>query len=694
MMRNKWLGFVLIFLTMLIFSGCEIENREITIPVMIADVDGIKVLSENPVSIPIGEDAVFSVELEEGVIIDNLPEGIVYENGKITITDVFFPKTLKLITHRRMPCEFVAEVSLAGGGRVEASHEKGTYWSETEVALTAIPEEGYYFTGYSLNEPVEQGGEIISLEASYRFTLMGNTKLYANFSKVWIDPAITVDVPKDKWVIIYHPNGGVRSDTGMDDTKMVEFSNTYYLCPNTIQDWDYFERDGYLLYGYNTKADGSGTYYGPGWNILMPERGAISLYCMWAKISEPSDFEYYVDNNTAVITKYKGNDEFVVIPETLDGYQVKTIKSKAFDNNESMKKVFINKSIRTISEKAFESCSSLEELYFSDSVTSVKDSSFSNCESLHKLYMLAVVTPQYGTQRNGTYAIKYERLITAPGKKLVIASGSSCAYGIDSALLEQNLKNAGYEYSVVNYGQNASTALTFYTEVIASHLNEGDILMLAPEIDRYQFGYSKINETLWQIFEGAYDAFSCVDIRKYSNLFSSFSSFNSARNQTNQNLSAYEKYTKQTVNSYGDYSMKKTGYTSSYENKVKALLNNGGVGDWDYTTCVSLMKQYSDKLNRTLDMAAEKGGKVLISFAATNRIAMNASSQEDGGEVQTAYENAIDKYLHGTRISNVSTYTMDTELFYNSHNHLGTEGAKVRTESISKDILEYLKSAE
>jgi hypothetical protein len=106
------------------------------------------------------------------------------------------------------------------------------------------------------------------------------------------------------------------------------------------------------------------------------------------------------------------------------------------------------------------------------------------------------------------------------------------------------------------------------------------------------------------------------------------------------------------------------------------------------------MNQYADKLNRTLDMVAEKGGRVLISFAATNRIVMNASSQEDGGEVQTAYENAIDKILHGTRISNVSTYTMETELFYNSHNHLGTAGAKVRTESISKDILAYLKGAE
>ncbi|MBO5269663.1 MAG: leucine-rich repeat protein [Clostridia bacterium] len=686
----------LVFLAVFLLSGCDvtIEEGEIRIPVMLSDADGLTVTSENPVYVPIGGDAVFTVEAEDGVVIDNLPEDAVYADGTLKLPGVLFPKTLKLNTHRLTLCDFFADVGIFGTGTLEATHTQGTYWSETEITLNAIPEEGFYFTGYSIDKPADLGGEIVALEPSYSFVLSENVKLYANFAQSWIDPATTVKVPKDKWVLIYHANGGVLSETGEDGTKTVEFSNTYYHCPNTIQDWDFFEREGYLLYGYNTKADGTGTYYAPGWNVVMPERGAISLFCMWAKISDPKDFEYRVADGIAIVTKYKGTDEFVVIPETIDGYRVEGIMSRTFDVNTTMRKVMIGKSVRTVYDKAFNACSALEELYFSDSVTTITDAAFSNCGSLHKLYMMAVVTPHYGKSRNGTYAIKYERLITAPGKKLVIASGSNSAYGINSSLLENNLERGGHKYSVVNYGQNAGTALTFYNEVIAYHINEGDILVLAPEVNKFQFGYSEINTTLWQIFEGAYDAFACVDIRQYTHIFTSFTTFNKARNQTKQNLAAYEIYTTDTVNSYGDYSLQKTGYSKDYANTVKSLLDKGGVGGTNYASCTSHMNNYADKLNRTLDLVAAKGGTVLISFAATNIISLKAESQIAGGEVQRAYEEMVDKTLHGTRISVVSTYSMETDLFFNSHNHLGTAGAAIRTGYISDDILAYLNKAE
>ena len=122
---------------------------------------------------------------------------------------------------------------------------------------------------------------------------------------------------------------------------------------------------------------------------------------------------------------------------------------------------------------------------------------------------------------------------------------------------------------------------------------------------------------------------------------------------------------------------------------MQALLNKGGVGTWTYNSCITYMKNHADKLNRVLDMVANKGGTVLISFAATNIITMNADSQIAGGKIQTAYEAAIDEYLHGTRISRVATYTMPTEMFYNSHNHLGTAGATERTRRIGNDILSY-----
>ena len=88
-------------------------------------------------------------------------------------------------------------------------------------------------------------------------------------------------------------------------------------------------------------------------------------------------------------------------------------------------------------------------------------------------------------------------------------------------------------------------------------------------------------------------------------------------------------------------------------------------------------------------MVKNNGGTVLISIGVTNKIALTATSQIAGGTVQCAYEAAIDQYLNGTRISDAATYTMDTEWFYDNNHHLGTAGAKKRTELLAADILNY-----
>ena len=696
--RKTFVLFSLALLTVLLLCSCGFFTGKDTnwtprVPVLLQKSDGIKVISDNPAMVPIGSDAVFELEIDESTVIDELPEGAVLEDGKLTLKSIFYPLTLNIKSHCRTLCDFSITTEESDMGSVTSTLKDGQYWSETEITLTATPEEGFFFLGFSIDKPVSQGGMLAWTESSYTFALSKSVRIYANFTKEWVDPATLVEVPEDKWVLLYHSNGGVVTETGNDDIKTVTFSNTYYLCPNAIQDRDFFERDGYILYGYNTKPDGTGTYYGPGWSVVMPERGAVSLFCMWAKVSDVSDFEYVLESDgTVSIERYNGSDEFVVIPETIEGRPVTTVADNAFLNNTEMKKVLINKNIRTLKDMAFVRCSALEEMYFTDAVTSVDDGLLYECPEFNKVYMLAQITPYYRRTRNGTYAIKYQRLITAKGKKLVIASGSNSAYGIDSPLLEELMKDSGEEYSVVNYGQNAVTSISFYLEVISKHTNEGDIVLLAPESEKHQFGYSEINTTLWQFFEGAYNAFSEVDIRHYENLFSSFATFNKARNQTRFDPDAYEYYTTDTVNFYGDYSLYKEGYSKDYANTVQDLIDKGGVGTWNYSPWVERIEEYADQLNRTIDMVSAKGGIVLISFASINKLVLNSDSQIAGGEEQRVYEAAIDQYWHGTRISSLSTYIMDTEFFYNSHYHLGTAGAKERTRLLAADILAFFSS--
>jgi hypothetical protein len=191
--------FSLLLLAVFLFSGCEIEEGQgLTIPVMLADAEGIEVLSENPVRIPIGGDARFELRMDEALSIDNLPQDATFENGVLTVKSVFFPKTLKLDTHMRVACDFYANSNVLSAGTLDVSLPNGTYWSETEVTLTATPEEGFHFVGYSVGTLAEEGGEIVSLDPTYTFCLEESVRIFANFALTWTDPAVTVTVPKDK----------------------------------------------------------------------------------------------------------------------------------------------------------------------------------------------------------------------------------------------------------------------------------------------------------------------------------------------------------------------------------------------------------------------------------------------------------------------------------------------------------------
>ena len=534
---------------------------------------------------------------------------------------------------------------------------------------------------------IPSGGSVrfaVSLDENMTIEVEGDNVTYADgyitASNVRIPTTIDVLVrsteiaPKPKlWKINYHANGGAVSSENDNGTGIIQdtIDESFYYCPNTRPDKSYFTRDGYVLMGYNTKSDGSGDYHGLGWNIVMPENGIIDLYCQWAKVSDVSKFTYTQVGRTAQITGYNGNDDFLVIPESINGLQVTALKENAFKNIPS-KEVYIPKTVKTIASNAFYNCPSLCKVYMSDSVIACNDNSFSACQKLKTLLPQATEYPHADNIINFTYQVNYERLITRKNNIMLIVSGSCNVYGLTAADVEKSLDN---RWDIITYSTIASTPCTMYAEIGLHYMDENDILIFTPEASPrgHQWGTNTWEYYVWQIFEGAYDAISLVDISNYSLVFSSFSSYNTLRANTKEQ--SYEIYSED-LNEYGEfatYRVPKANENPWIKWNISAFFTDNNVNNF----------------NRVLDSAKAKGIQPMIGWlACTNTYSL--TNEAKNRQNQLEYMMIAEQIYHAEFFGDIADYIYDPKYVYDSAMHLTTEGCEIRTKQVAKDIREAL----
>ena len=105
-----------------------------------------------------------------------------------------------------------------------------------------------------------------------------------------------------------------------------------------------------------------------------------------------SDFTYTLDSSgSATITAYKGSESNLTIPSTIDGHNVITIGSHAFDesrnstNGHTIKNVVISEGIKRIELLAFAKCTNLETVKLPESLTFIDMQTFIQCSKLKSI---------------------------------------------------------------------------------------------------------------------------------------------------------------------------------------------------------------------------------------------------------------------------------------------------------------------
>ena len=572
----------------------------------------------------------------------------------------------------------------------ESSVPAGKYPSGTQITVTIDTTKGT-FDGWSVNYAKAAGGKLVSRNASYTFTLNENMILYPNFKT---------------GTITYHLNGGTAE--GGETTYAQNVDTSFFTCPNSLINLGGFVREGYVLVEYNTKADGTGVGYSVGSKITLDGMSnSAELYCIWAEAAPASEFTYEdvfftiggkKDVEGVAITGYTGSGDWLVIPETIDGKAVVQISAGAV-KNKNFETLVLPRTLIRVEDGAFTGCSSLVTLYMYDSIYSISDAAFDEATATNweHFYLSAALKPRYASSNEGTFRVKWDRLMEESGRdKLIVVAGSSAFQGLGTAYLEALLD---YQYDVVNYGNTRTTNNAVYMEMISHFVGEGDIVIYSPENSAYQFGYTGLTWKLFRDLEGCLNAWRYIDIGNYTKYFDEFTVYQQSRYFMGEQN--FEKNKSSGVDFNGDNQNANrkqlaSNYIDSYAITLNEYIKSELEGNWqdedkDWSggsPTWSTIDQYAAYMAAKIKDVEATGAAVYFSFCPADEFALIDEAKSEAW--QKAYDAYIAETLDVTVLGTCSDYIWAHKYFYDCAFHVNDIGRPLRTYQLYKDLAQEL----
>ena len=269
------------------------------------------------------------------------------------------------------------------------------------------------------------------------------------------------------------------------------------------------------------------------------------------------------------------------------------------------------------------------------------------------------------------------RIDEAAGKRLILVGGSNIAFGIDVPLLEQYLREKGFEYTVCPYDLYAAVGTSAMLSLSESALREGDAVVLALE---------PASDALSTYF-GATAFLKCAESDP-----ALFLRLN--RGQRTKAVGNVLPYIQE------KYSILKSGQLPKVEgvyakaafdencNMIYPREGNAMALGYDTSSLIALSTvtiedDFAAQVNAYCKTAAKKGASVYMSFSPMNKNAVV-------GDAETgiaAYFTLCNQTFDCPVISNPLNYLLDSGWFYDSNFHLNTAGAKLRTYLLAQDLL-------
>lgn len=291
-------------------------------------------------------------------------------------------------------------------------------------------------------------------------------------------------------------------------------------------------------------------------------------------------------------------------------------------------------------------------------------------------FISGLCTPsKYSQTYYGELAQMLERLKNSEKKKIVIIGNSSVAFGVDSALIEQELSLDGLDYDVCNFGLYGSIGTKAMLDLSEKYIGEGDVVIFTPEMNQQSMSLYFSGEQMWYAVDSDLSLLS--DLKDIEIMVGSYPQYVVNKLKT-EPVQGNGVYAKASFDDRGDMKNAERAYNIMLDGVDSNNLFRSDIV-WD--------DAFTNYVNSYYHRIRAKGGTMVYSFAPMNRKAFKEGYEKALDDYYTQFSEKLDFLILG----DPHTAVMDYEWFYDSNVHLNASGMRVRTISLINDLKLYFE---
>lgn len=271
----------------------------------------------------------------------------------------------------------------------------------------------------------------------------------------------------------------------------------------------------------------------------------------------------------------------------------------------------------------------------------------------------------------GSVYVKQQLVQDTPGERILVVGGSSVPYSIQCEQVAEAV-----EMPCIALGATAYLGLEYYLALIDDELHPGDIVILAPEFAMLQNAVSY--STTWMAVENSPSLLAALPVSYWPGMVSSYYTYSRQkldllRQKGAPTTTAQEQYTAFGFGPWGDIvTERESMLENGYDKNNILTLDDSSLSD----EVVKAVRRFAKK-------AQKAGATVVLTWAPFDTLAYTGTAQQLE-EFQTQLESRTGLPYVGC----LTECMLPAELFYDSNNHLTTEGAELRTRMLLDDLAE------